>query len=91
MGESLTFTWNEGPGEARPSPTTRRRLAEWHRTVNEEEIEDYTAVEIYYLDFLQDVIGELTHEYNTILEESFKTSALRKKMSNNLTPTLNKE
>lgn len=91
MGESLTFTWNEGLNEARPSPTTRRRLAEWHRTVNEEEVEDYTAVEIYYLDFLQDVIGELTYEYNTILEESFKTSALRKKMSNNLTPTLDKE
>ena len=46
MGESLTFTWNEGPGEARPSPTTRRRFAEWHRTINEEEIDDYTAVEV---------------------------------------------
>jgi hypothetical protein len=29
MTESITFNWHDEAGEARPSPTTRKKLDEW--------------------------------------------------------------
>mgnify|MGYP003149663584 FL=1 len=66
MGESLTFTWSDVYGEARPSPTTKKRLEEWRDTAKEARGNFY-KLDIYQLDFLSDVIGELQNIYDEML------------------------
>tara|TARA_R100000781_G_scaffold71347_1_gene44724 strand:+ start:275 stop:490 length:216 start_codon:yes stop_codon:yes gene_type:complete len=66
MGESITFTWSDVYGEARPSPTTKKRLDEWSRDAKEANGNFY-KLDIYQLDFLSDVIGELQNIYNEML------------------------
>jgi hypothetical protein len=67
MTESLTFTWHDVAEEARPSPTTRKKLDEWKQAIKDsDEYSDF----VYYLDFLGDVIGELQKEYDSILVAS---------------------
>ena len=67
MTESLTFTWHDVAGEARPSPTTRKKLDEWKQAVKDP---DGDSDFVYYLDFLGDVIGELQRKYDSILVAS---------------------
>ena len=66
MGESITFTWSDVYGEARPSPTTKKKLDEWSRDAKEANGNFY-KLDIYQLDFLSDVIGELTNIYDEML------------------------
>jgi hypothetical protein len=66
MGESITFTWSDVYGEARPSPTTKKRLDEWSKDAKEANGNFY-KLDIYQLDFLSDVIGELQNIYNEML------------------------
>ncbi len=66
MPESITFTWSDVYGEARPSPTTKRRLDEWSRDAKKAKGNFY-KLDIYQLDFLSDVIGELTNIYDEML------------------------
>ena len=66
MGESITFTWSDVYGEARPSPTTKKRLDEWSRDAKEANGNFY-KLDIYQLDFLSDVIGELQNIYDEML------------------------
>ena len=66
MGESITFTWSDVYGEARPSPTTKKKLDEWSRDAKEANGNFY-KLDIYQLDFLSDVIGELQNIYNEML------------------------
>tara|TARA_R100000278_G_scaffold84699_1_gene64799 strand:- start:310 stop:519 length:210 start_codon:yes stop_codon:yes gene_type:complete len=63
MPESITFTWSDVYSEARPSPTTKRRLEEWRQQSGG----GLYKSDIYHLDFLSDVIGELTSIYNEML------------------------
>tara|TARA_B100001123_G_C15193351_1_gene980358 strand:- start:540 stop:830 length:291 start_codon:yes stop_codon:yes gene_type:complete len=68
MGESITFTWSDVYGEARPSPTTKKRLEEWRREAHDKKaLENCYGWNIYHLDFLSDVIGELTTIYDEML------------------------
>ena len=74
MTESITFTWSDVYGEARPSPTTKRRLEEWKKQsqidlsgVSNEDYAYEQAVTIYRLDFLSDIIGELSNIYDEML------------------------
>jgi hypothetical protein len=66
MGESITFTWSDVYGEARPSPTTKKKLDEWSRDAKEANGNFY-KLDIYQLDFLSDVIGELQNIYDEML------------------------
>lgn len=63
--ESITFNWHNGADEARPSPTTRKKLDEWKQARKDAEF-------VYHLDFLGDVIHELQKEYDSILVASRK-------------------
>lgn len=67
MTESLTFTWHDAAGEARPSPTTRKKLDDWKQVIKDS---DGSSEIVYCLDFLGDVIGDLQMEYDLILAES---------------------
>ena len=71
MGESITFTWSDVYGEARPSPTTKKRLDEWSRDAKEANGNFY-KLDIYQLDFLSDVIGELQNIYNEMLTKEME-------------------
>ena len=64
MPESITFTWHDVAGEARPSPTTRKKFAEWRQIVKDP---DRIVDSVYFLDFLSDVIGDLQKEYDSYL------------------------
>ena len=66
MGESITFTWSDVYGEARPLPTTKKKLDEWSRDAKEANGNFY-KLDIYQLDFLSDVIGELQNIYDEML------------------------
>lgn len=52
----LTFTWNNQDGEARVSRIDLQRLRD-----------GYNGVHITEMDFLQDIIGLMTEEYNQAL------------------------
>ena len=85
MPESITFTWHDVAGEARPSPTTRKKFVEWRQDVETKD-PDRIVDHVYYLDFLSDVIGDLQKEYNSHLtpfaedsEESRKRADLATK------------
>tara|TARA_R110000850_G_scaffold184693_2_gene310251 strand:- start:3566 stop:3784 length:219 start_codon:yes stop_codon:yes gene_type:complete len=67
MSESITFTWSDVHGEARPSPTTKKRLDEWSRDAKEANRNLIYKLDIYQLNFLSDVITELTYIYDEIL------------------------
>jgi hypothetical protein len=70
MTESITFNWHDEAGEARPSPTTRKKLDEWKQVVKDPE--GSSSEFVYYLDFLGDVIHGLQKEYDSILVASRK-------------------
>jgi|TARA_R110000824_G_scaffold38780_8_gene118158 hypothetical protein len=70
MPESITFTWSNVADEARPSPTTRKKLDAWKENPC---ATDY----VYYLDFLGDIIGELQREYDLILVASREPAGSR--------------
>ena len=83
MPESITFTWHDVAGEARPSPTTRKKFEEWRKDIKDP---DRHSDCVYYMDFLRDVIGDLQKEYNSHLtpfaedsEESRKRADLETK------------
>ena len=79
MPESITFTWHDVAGEARPSPTTRKKFVEWRQDV-ETKGPDRIVDHVYYLDFLSDIIGDLQEEYNSHLAadaEAFERSRKR--------------
>jgi|TARA_B110000285_G_C14753100_1_gene436104 hypothetical protein len=85
MPESITFTWHDVAGEARPSPTTRKKFVEWRQDVETKD-PDRIVDHVYYLDFLSDVIGDLQKEYDSHLtpfaedsEESRKQADLATK------------
>jgi len=85
MPESITFTWHDVAGEARPSPTTRKKFVEWRQDVETKD-PDRIVDHVYYLDFLSDVIGDLQKEYDSHLtpfaedsEESRKRAGLATK------------
>ena len=69
MTESITFNWHDEAGEARPSPTTRKKLDEWKQAIKDAEF-------VYHLDFLGDVIHGLQKEYDSILVASHESDGL---------------
>jgi hypothetical protein len=74
MTESITFNWHDEAGEARPSPTTRKKLDEWKQAVKDPE--GSRSEFVYYLDFLGDVIYGLQKEYDSILVASHELDGL---------------
>ena len=80
MPESITFTWHDVAGEARPSPTTRKKLVEWKQDVETKD-PDRIVDSVYFLDFLRDVIGDLQQEYDSVYAaaaEDFERSRKKK-------------
>ena len=65
--DKITFVYDDVSGEALPDTETRKKFLQWRKDINESEV--YTSISLYYLDFINDVIGELEYQRDILERE----------------------
>ena len=65
--DKITFVYDDVSGEALPDTETVKKFLQWRKDINESEV--YTSISLYYLDFINDVIGELEYQRDILEKE----------------------
>tara|TARA_Y100000004_G_scaffold184400_1_gene233393 strand:+ start:938 stop:1330 length:393 start_codon:yes stop_codon:yes gene_type:complete len=65
--DKITFVYDDVSGEALPDTETVKKFLQWRKDISESEV--YTSISLYYLDFINDVIGELEYQRDILERE----------------------
>ena len=65
--DKITFVYDDVSGEALPDTETVKKFLQWRKDISESEV--YTSISLYYLDFINDVIGELENQRDILERE----------------------
>ena len=74
--DKITFVYDVVSGEALPDTETRKKFLQWRKDIRKPAngpfmlaSEVYTSISLYYLDFINDVIGELEYQRDILEKE----------------------
>ena len=65
--DKVTFVYDVVSGEALPDTETVEKFLQWRKDISESKV--YTSISVYYLEFINDVIGELEHQRGILERE----------------------